>query len=108
MKKRLTGTHIIGVLKKAEAGKKMTDLCNQHSISEATSQKNADIASFNGKLRDECVNERGFVSLRYTSETIEELRQKYNEQRMYSSIDYLTLNQFTDRFLTADAKLVSY
>jgi len=36
MKKRLTETQIIGVLKEAEAGKKVTDLCRQHGISEAT------------------------------------------------------------------------
>jgi len=36
MKKRLTETQIIGVLKEAEAGKKVADLCRQHGISEAT------------------------------------------------------------------------
>lgn len=36
MKKRFTEIQIIGVLKEAEAGKKVTDLCRQHGISEAT------------------------------------------------------------------------
>jgi putative transposase len=36
MKKRFTETQIIGVLKEAEAGKKVTDLCRQHGVSEAT------------------------------------------------------------------------
>jgi putative transposase len=36
MKKRFTETQIIGVLKEAEAGKKVADLCRQHGISEAT------------------------------------------------------------------------
>lgn len=35
MKKRFTETQIIGVLKEAEAGKKVADLCRQHGISEA-------------------------------------------------------------------------
>lgn len=36
MKKRFTETQIIGVLKEAEADKKVADLCRQHGISEAT------------------------------------------------------------------------
>ena len=36
MKKRFTETQIIGVLKEAEAGKKVADLCRQRGISEAT------------------------------------------------------------------------
>lgn len=36
MKKRFTETHIIGVLKDADAGKKVADLCRQQGISEAT------------------------------------------------------------------------
>jgi putative transposase len=36
MKKRFTEEQIIGVLKEAEAGKKTSDLCRQHGITEPT------------------------------------------------------------------------
>ena len=36
MKKRFTEEQIIGILKEAEAGKKVADICRQHGIAEAT------------------------------------------------------------------------
>lgn len=36
MKKRFTEEQIIGILKEAEAGKKVADVCRQHGIAEAT------------------------------------------------------------------------
>lgn len=36
MKKRFTEEQIIGILKEAEAGKKVAELCRQHGIAEAT------------------------------------------------------------------------
>ena len=36
MKKRFTEEHIIGILKEAEAGAKVAELCRKHGISEAT------------------------------------------------------------------------
>lgn len=36
MKKRFTEEQIIGVLKEAEAGMKVADLCRKHGISDAT------------------------------------------------------------------------
>lgn len=36
MKKRFSEEQIIGVLKEAEAGKKTSDLCRQHGITEQT------------------------------------------------------------------------
>ena len=36
MKKRFTEEQIIGILKEAEAGMKVADLCRKHGISDAT------------------------------------------------------------------------
>lgn len=71
-------------------------------------QQNAYIESFNGKFRDECLNEHWFVSMRHARDTIADWRQEYNNDRPHSSLGYLTPKQFADSFLTADSKMVSY
>jgi len=40
--------------------------------------ENAYIESFNGRFRDECLNEHWFVSMRHARRLIEEWRSKYN------------------------------
>lgn len=71
-------------------------------------QENAYIESFNGKFRDECLNEHWFISLRHARKVIEEWRQDYNDERPHSSLGYQTPKQFAARFLTADSSSVSY
>ena len=46
--------------------------------------------SFNGKLRDECLNEEVFYNQRYAQVVIERWRQQYNEERPHSSLGYRT------------------
>ena len=70
-------------------------------------QQNAYIESFNGKFRDECLNEHWFMSMRHARQLIEEWRQDYNAQRPHSAIGYQTPDQFADSFLTANSKCVS-
>jgi transposase InsO family protein len=43
--------------------------------------QNAYVESFNGRLRDECLNEHWFTSLAHARTLIEEWRRDYNEQR---------------------------
>ena len=43
--------------------------------------QNAYIESFNGRLRDECLNEHWFTSVAHARMVIEEWRRDYNEQR---------------------------
>lgn len=43
--------------------------------------QNAYVESFNGRLRDECLNEHWFTSLAHARAVIEDWRQDYNEQR---------------------------
>lgn len=56
--------------------------------------KNAYIESFNGQVRDECLNEHGFVSMRHAKRLTEEWRIEYNTERAHSSSGYLTPVQF--------------
>jgi putative transposase len=59
--------------------------------------------SFNGKFRDECLNEHWFLSMRHAREVIENWRNEYNEERPHSSLKNMTPKEFADRFLTADS-----
>lgn len=56
--------------------------------------ENAFIESFNGKFRDECLNENWFVSLEEVRRTIEDWRIDYNENRPHSSLGGLTPKEF--------------
>jgi len=46
--------------------------------------------SFNGRLRDECLNEQWFTSLAHAKAVIEDWRREYNEQRPKKSLGGLT------------------
>lgn len=59
--------------------------------------QNAYIESFNGKFRNECLNEHWFMSLEEAREIIEEWRNEYNSFRPHSSLDDLTPLAFAAR-----------
>ena len=52
--------------------------------------ENAFIESFNGRFRDECLNEHWFSNLQEAREIIESWRQDYNQFRPHSSLGNLT------------------
>jgi putative transposase len=56
--------------------------------------ENAYIESFNGRLRDECLNVHQFVSMADARTKIEAWRLDYNEHRPHSSLGHLTPNEF--------------
>lgn len=56
--------------------------------------QNGYIESFNGKLRDECLNEHEFLNLCHARELIESFREDYNQHRPHSSLDGLTPSEF--------------
>jgi putative transposase len=56
--------------------------------------ENAYVESFNGKFRDECLNEHWFVNLVDAKETIESWRIDYNTVRPHSSLNGATPEQF--------------
>jgi len=56
--------------------------------------QNAYAESFNGRLRDECLNANWFTSLSDARRKIESWRQDYNQQRPHSSLDYVPPAEF--------------
>jgi putative transposase len=56
--------------------------------------ENAYIESFNGRFRDECLNENWFLTLDHAREIIEKWRIDYNSERPHSSLGYLTPEEF--------------
>jgi putative transposase len=56
--------------------------------------QNAYIESFNGRLRDECLNEHWFTSLSFARQTLETWRLDYNAVRPHSSLNNATPTEF--------------
>ena len=56
--------------------------------------QNGFIESFNGRFRDECLNEHWFSDILHAREIINDWRQDYNECRPHSSLDYQTPAEF--------------
>jgi len=56
--------------------------------------ENAYIESFNGRFRDECLNENWFMTLEQAREIVEEWRVDYNTERPHSSLEYMTPEEF--------------
>jgi len=56
--------------------------------------QNAYAESFNGRLRDECLNANGFTSVSDARRKIELWRQDYNQERPHSSLNYLSPAEF--------------
>lgn len=65
-----------------------------HFIEPGKPVQNAYVESFNGKLRDECLNEHWFLTLEEARGLIETWRQDYNTVRPHSSLGDLTPVEF--------------
>lgn len=94
MKKRFTEAQVVGFLRAADGGLPVKELC-----------RNAYIESFNGRFRDECLNEHWFTSLAHDQVVIESWRREYNEERPKKGLGGLTpaacAQQLTARTKTA-------
>ena len=55
---------------------------------------NAKVESFNGRLRQECLNANWFLSLEDARHKIDEWRQYYNEMRPHSALQWATPAEF--------------
>jgi putative transposase len=58
---------------------------------------NALVESFNGRLRDECLNTNWFLSLDDAKRKIEAWRQHYNESRPHTSLGFVPPSVFAQR-----------
>ena len=72
-----------------------------HFIEPGKPAQNGYIESFNGKFRDECLNDHWFIGLADARKTIEEWRRDYNEERPHSALNYLTPVEFAARGASA-------
>lgn len=65
-----------------------------HFIAPGKPTQNAHIESFNGKFRDECLNENWFLTLQEARGKIEAWRRDYNQARPHSALGYQTPEEF--------------
>lgn len=68
-----------------------------HYIQPGRPKQNAFIESFNGRLRDECLNETLFLTLEEAREIIEAWQLDYNGERPHTILNGLTPNKFARR-----------
>lgn len=59
--------------------------------------ENCYIESFNGRFRDECLNEHWFLTLEHARQIVEAWRVDYNTERPHSSLNDLTPEEFIQR-----------
>jgi len=76
-------------------GRAMLSWCHSHGvklrlIEPGKPNQNAYIESFNGRLRDECLNENWFLNLHHAKVLIEVWRREYNEERPKKALGGLT------------------
>ncbi len=69
-----------------------------HFIQPGKPVQNAFIESFNGKFRDECLNEHWFLTLQEAQLVIEAWRREYNEERTHSTIGNVTPQEFITNY----------
>lgn len=75
-----------------------------HYITPGKPNENAFIESFNGRLRDECLNENQFSSLGEAKWIINNWRDDYNNHRPHSALGYLTPREFEDGYASLPVK----
>lgn len=88
-------------------GKALDQWAYQHGVQLKLIQagkptQNAFIESFNGRFRDECLNDHWFTSLPQARILIAAWRRDYNQHRPHSSLDYLTPAEFAAKHRSSD------
>jgi transposase InsO family protein len=67
--------------------------------------QNAYIESFNGRFRDECLNEHWFLNLHHARSIIETWRREYNEERPKKALGGITPAQYAAQLLEKSVTL---
>ena len=67
--------------------------------------QNAYIESFNGRFRDECLNEHWFTSLQHARVVVETWRREYNEERPKRSLGGMTPAAYAKTLIQKRVKL---
>lgn len=68
-----------------------------HYIAPGKPMQNGFVESFNGRLRDELLNETAFRSLVHARELLDDWREDFNHNRPHTSLGGLTPNEFATR-----------
>ena len=68
-----------------------------HFIDPGKPTQNGNIESFNGRMRDEVLNEHWFLTMEQIRATVEAWRIRYNTHRLHGSLNYLTPAEFAHR-----------
>ncbi len=74
-----------------------------HYIAPGKPMQNGFIESFNGRLRDELLNETLFSSINHARTTLSKWREDYNKDRPHSQLGWMTPSEFADTFATRRA-----
>jgi putative transposase len=59
--------------------------------------QNARVESFNGRMRDECLNEHWFMTMKHAREIVEAWREDYNNFRPHGSLKNMTPTEFAEK-----------
>ena len=70
--------------------------------------ENGHIESFNGRLRDECLNVNPFHSLADAKHKLEDRRQDYNRNRPHSSLGNLTPYEYIQNHESGQSKIMRF
>lgn len=81
--------------------------CRSIFINPGCPWENGFVESFNGKLRDECLNMEIFVNLKEVQMVLDAWKEEYNEHRPHSSLGYLTPKEFAQSRVDCAAPDVS-
>lgn len=68
-----------------------------HTIAPGRPMENGYVESFNGRFRDECLNENWFTDLTDARQKIAEWKLDYNQARPHSALGYLTPVEFAKK-----------
>ena len=68
-----------------------------HYIAPGKPMQNGLVESFNGRMRDECLNEHLFDTLRHARNLVAAWRIDFNHHRPHSSLAGMTPNEYANR-----------